>query len=152
VDQERPGVAGPAGAGGDTEESAAGSLDDVVSRLGALGREFVRLLDVRIEQTRLGIRGAIVRTVIVLWIVLALVVVTAAAIGRVVAGLSALLAIALGSAWAGDLAAGSLLLALLALAALAIRAGLRRAGLRRLRKKFGTPAGQSTQPSTEAMS
>jgi len=152
VEQERPGVAGPAGAGGDTEESAAGSLDDVVSRLGDLGREFVRLLEVRIEQTRLGIRGAIARTVIVLWLVLALVVVTAVAVGRIVAGLSALLAIALGSAWAGDLAAGSLLLVLLALTALAIRARLRRAGLRRLKKKFETSARQPAQPPTEATS
>ncbi len=111
-------------------------IEETVARLRDLGAEWLRLLDLRVEQARLRLRGIVFAACIALWLVVALVLATALALARVIAGLAGLLAGALGSAWAGDLAAGSIVLGGIVLLGLAVHLWIRRAGLARLRQKY----------------
>jgi hypothetical protein len=113
--------------------------DDTLLRFRELGEELFRLVSLRVEKTRLGLRSGVFRSAFWLWLGLILVVGTALGLAMIVIGLAELLASALGRPWAGDLAAGILVIATVVLVMLAVRWRIRRAGLARLRRKYEKP-------------
>lgn len=121
---------------GAPEDGHAGLLDEALSRLRDIGAELLHLLDLRVEQARLRVRGVVFRVCIALWLALALMLLTGLGLARAVAGLAGLLGGAFGSAWAGDLAAGSIVIGAIVLLGLAVCWRIRRAGLARLRRKY----------------
>ncbi len=142
---EHPGEGPGAGRGTDIPEL----VDEALGRLRGFVAELSRLLDLRVEQARLRVRGIVLRACVGLWFALVLACATGLALSRLVAGLAGLLGQALGSAWAGDLAAGSIVIGALALAGFVVVARIRRAGLARLQRKFEAPSVRAGRPAAE---